>query len=147
MQSYKHERGSLVHFSSSFSSVVARRTKCSRQPRSCLWLCQIFIDVKIIFTDRLSNKPFLIWLLTTTPNLKYVATLHCNLLLIGCFLKLMFRKVAWQYMQGMVGLLITSLLQIYQRIFQRKHFVNRSRFDRIMAMRLWPHFFRHTPYT
>jgi len=26
-------------------------------------------------TGRLSNKPFLIWLLTTPPHLKYVATL------------------------------------------------------------------------
>ena len=32
----------------------------------------------IFFTDR-SNKRFLIWLLTTPPHLKYVATLPCNL--------------------------------------------------------------------
>ena len=31
------------------------------------------------FTHRLSNKPFLIGLLTTPPHLKYVATLRCNL--------------------------------------------------------------------
>jgi len=37
------------------------------------------------FTDRLSNKPFLIWLLTTPPHLKYVATLPCNLSLMACF--------------------------------------------------------------
>jgi len=35
-------------------------------------------------TYRLSNKPFLIWLLTK-PHLKYVATLPCNLLLMACF--------------------------------------------------------------
>jgi len=29
-------------------------------------------------THRLSNKPFLIWLLTTPLHLKYVATLPCN---------------------------------------------------------------------
>jgi len=46
----------------------------------------------------------------------------------------MFHKVLWQRMQGMVGFLITSLLQIYQV----KNFVNRLRFDRIMAMSLWP---------
>jgi len=33
----------------------------------------------------LSNKPFLVWLLTTPPHLKYAATLPCNLLLMACF--------------------------------------------------------------
>ena len=37
------------------------------------------------FTRTLSNKPFLIWLLTTQPDLKYVATLLCNLSIITCF--------------------------------------------------------------
>jgi len=37
------------------------------------------------FIRTLSNKPFLIWLLTSPPHLKYVATLPCNLLLITCF--------------------------------------------------------------
>jgi len=34
---------------------------------------------------RLSNKPFLIWLLTTPPRLKYAATLSYNLSLMACF--------------------------------------------------------------
>ena len=33
----------------------------------------------VFFTQRLSNKPFLIWLLTTPPHAKYVDTLPCNL--------------------------------------------------------------------
>jgi len=37
------------------------------------------------FTHRLSNKPFLIWLLTTPPYLKYAATLPCNMSLLACF--------------------------------------------------------------
>jgi len=37
------------------------------------------------FTHRFSNKPFLIWLLTTPPHLKYVATVPCNLSLMACF--------------------------------------------------------------
>jgi len=45
------------------------------------------------FTCRLSSKPFLIWLLTTPPHLKCVATLPCNLSLIACFLILLFHKV------------------------------------------------------
>jgi len=41
-------------------------------------------------TDRLSNKPFLIWSLTNSQHLKYVATLPRNLSLIACFLTLIF---------------------------------------------------------
>ena len=40
---------------------------------------------KSVFTHILSNRLFLIWLLTTTPNLKYLATLPCNLSLMACF--------------------------------------------------------------
>ena len=39
----------------------------------------------MLFTHRLRNKPFLIWLLTSPPHLKYVATLPCNLSLMACF--------------------------------------------------------------
>jgi len=77
------------------------------------------------------------WLLTTPPHLECVAALPCdftslrftlfnqqfkihmlcipyaNLSLIACFLTLMFHKVVWQYMLGMVEFLITILLQIY----------------------------------
>jgi len=53
----------------------------------------------------------------------------------------MFHKVVWQHMQELVGFLITTLLQIYQGIFQWKKFLFRLRFDRIMAMSLRPHFF------
>jgi len=43
------------------------------------------IEILKKFTHRLSNKPFLIWLLRTPPHLKYVATLPCNLSLMACF--------------------------------------------------------------
>jgi len=59
----------------------------------------------------------------------------------------MIQKVVWQHTAGAAGLLITSLLQINRGIFQRKkHFLNQLRFDRIMAMSLWPHFLAHTVY-
>ena len=45
----------------------------------------IYSPTLIFFTHRFSNKPFLIWLLTTPPQLKYVATLPCNLSLMACF--------------------------------------------------------------
>jgi len=66
-----------------------------------------------VWQTQQKQKPFLIWLLTTPPHLKYVATLPCNLLLIACFLTLMFHKVVWRHMQGVVRFLKTVLLQIY----------------------------------
>jgi len=81
--------------------------------------------------------------INTPPHLKYVATLPCNLSLIACFMTLMFHKVVWQHMQRVVGLLLTSLLQIYQEIFQWKNSVNRLRFDRMMVMSFCQHFLRH----
>jgi len=45
-----------------------------------------YLLIKKILTLRLSNKPFLIWLLLTTPpHLKYAATLPCILSLMACF--------------------------------------------------------------
>ena len=38
--------------------------------------------ILIFFTDRLSSKLFLIWLLKIQPRLKYVTTVPCNLSLI-----------------------------------------------------------------
>ena len=42
-------------------------------------------NLKSFFTRRLSNKPFLIWLLTTPSHLKYVATLPRNFSSKACF--------------------------------------------------------------
>jgi len=64
-----------------------------------------YSPILIFLTRRLSNKSFLIWLLTTPPHLKYVAIIHCNLSLIACFADIVY-KVS-QGMQGAVGLLIT----------------------------------------
>jgi len=44
-----------------------------------------YSPILIFFTHRLSNKRFLIWLLTTPPHLQYPATLPCNLSLMACF--------------------------------------------------------------
>jgi len=49
-----------------------------------------YLPIKKKLTDRLSNNPFLIWLLTTPPHLKYVATLPCNLLLMASFANIFF---------------------------------------------------------
>ena len=68
----------------------------------------------LLFTDRLSSKPFLIWLLTIAPDFNCVAILPCNLSLIACFLTLTLHKAVWQHVQGVVGFLATT----YQGIFQ-----------------------------
>jgi len=127
--------------SSSISSVVARRKKCTRQPPSCLQLCQVFTNLILFFTGRLSNRPFLMWKLTLPPHLQLNYLLIFSL--IASFLALIFHEVVWQYMQGMVGSLITTLLHIYQRILQWKDFENRLRFDWIMAMSLMRSFLTH----
>jgi len=37
-----------------------------------------YSSILFFFSDRLSNKPFWVWLLTTLPHLKYVVTLHTH---------------------------------------------------------------------
>jgi len=44
-----------------------------------------YSPILIFFTHTFSNKPFLIWLLTTSPHRKYAAILHFNLSLMACF--------------------------------------------------------------
>ena len=61
---------------------------------------------------------FLMWILTMPPHLKYAATLPSNLSSVACCQTIIFHKVVWQHMQGVVGLLITAFLQIHWRIFQ-----------------------------
>ena len=75
-------------------------------------LCEIFTKFSL---TRLCKKPFLIWLLTITPHLTYLATLPWNLSLTACFLTMMFYTVVWQHMQGVVGLLITTHTHTYTR--------------------------------
>ena len=80
-QSHKQERDCLVHFLH-LANTLLKDGESARDNVHVL-ACN-FADF-IFFTRRLSNKPFLIWLLTTPPHLKYVATLPCNLSLTACF--------------------------------------------------------------
>ena len=79
-QSYKQERGCLMHFVRMANTVLEDEdnhlvacnfAKCS--------------PIKKNFTHRLSNKPFFVWLLTIPPHLKYAATLPYDLSLKTCF--------------------------------------------------------------
>jgi len=64
-----------------------RRSKCTRDNHVLAgnFAFAKYLPILKKITDRLSNKPFLIWLLTISPHLQYVATLPCNLSLLACF--------------------------------------------------------------
>ena len=131
--------------SSSFSSVLTRCAKCTRLPRSCLYLCQIFTYFNFFLTRRLSNKPFLIWLLTTPSRLKYVARLRCNLSLMACFADINVSQgsvATYARCGGSFNIYLTTHLPRSFALI----FLNRLRFDRIMVMGLWPTFLAHLVY-
>ena len=104
-------------------------------------------NILIFLTLRLSNKPYLIWLLTTPPHLKYAATLPCNLSLLACFADINVSQgsVATYAMCGRIFSM--HLIANLPGNLTVKKIVNRLRFDRIMVMSLWPRFFAHPVYT
>jgi len=105
-------------------------------------ICQIFADLKKI-TGRLSNTPFLIWLLTTPPHLQCVATLPCNLSLMACFADINVSQGSAATYARCGGIFNVHITTNLRRKLSVKIFFNRSRFDRIMVMSLWPHFLAH----
>jgi len=89
--------------------------------------------------DRFSNKPFLVWLLTTPPHLKYVAKLSCNLSLMACFADINVSQgsvATYAKCGGIFTIFLTANLPRNLPVI----FLNRLRFDRIMVMSLWPAF-------
>jgi len=122
-QSYKQERGCLVHFLRLLAVwwIGAQNSRDSHV-LACNLVRLIHRFSTNFYRQTQSNKHFLIWLLSTPPHLKYVVivTLPCNLSLFTCFMTLMFHKVVWQHMQGVVWFLIASLLQICQGIVSEK---------------------------
>jgi len=83
-QSYKQERDCLVHFVLLTKALLKDR-ESARNNHVIVCNSTKYSPISIFFTRRLSNKPFLIWLLITPPHLKYVATLSCNLSSMACF--------------------------------------------------------------
>ena len=135
-QSYKQERYCFVHFLR-LLQCVGQALKCTRQSRSCLLLCQILI----FFTHRLSKKPFLNWLLTTLPHLKYVATLHFNLSLMACVADINVSQGSVATYARCGGIFDIHWTANLRRNLVVKDFYNRLRIDRIVVMSLWPRFF------
>ena len=116
-QSYKQEHGRLMHFAF-LAATLLKDEESARDNHVLAYNFAKYSPILIFFTDRLCDKFVLIPLLTTLPHLKCIATLPCNLSLIACFVTLMFHKIVWRHMQGVVRLLITTLLQVYQGICQ-----------------------------
>jgi len=57
----------------------------------------------------------------------------------------MFHKVVWQHMQELVRFLISFFANLPKKSSSEK-LVNRLKFDRIMAVSLWPHFLANPVY-
>jgi len=83
-QNNKQERSCLMHFAH-LANILLKDEKSARDNHVLACDFAKYLPIKKKFTDRLSNKPFLSWLLTTPPHLKDVATLPCNLSLMTCF--------------------------------------------------------------
>ena len=84
-QSYKQERGCLKHFAC-LSNALQKAKKVHETIAFLLvTLPNIHRFLTFFFTHRLTNKFYLIWLLTTPPNLKYAATLPCIFVAKGLF--------------------------------------------------------------
>jgi len=95
------------------------------------------------FSHRLSNEPFLIWLLTTPPHLKYAATLPCNLSLMACFADINVSQgcvATYARCGGIFDIHLTTTLQTNLPV---KNLAYRLTFYRIMVMSLWPVFLAH----
>jgi len=80
----KQERDCFVHFLR-LLAVCWPSTQVHETITFLLVTLPYIHRLKKIFTLRLRNKPLLIYLLTTPPHLKCVATLPCNLSLLACF--------------------------------------------------------------
>ena len=101
-----------------------------------------YSPIKKNFNHTLSNKPFLIWLLTTPSQLKYAATPPCNLSLMVCFADINVSPGSVATYARCVGMFNSHLAANFLRnLSVKKNFVNRLRFDRIMVMSLLPSFF------
>ena len=83
-QSNKQERDCLVHFVR-LANGLLKDEESARDNHVLACNFAKYSPTLNFFTHRLSNKTYLIRLLTTPPHLRYVATLPCNLSLMACF--------------------------------------------------------------
>jgi len=95
------------------------------------------------FSHRLGNKPFLIWLLTASPHLKYADTIPSNLSLRAYFADINVSQgsvARYARCGGIFDIRLTANLTGNLPVI---FFLNWLRFDGIMVMSLWPRFLTH----
>jgi len=85
LASYKQERDCLEHFVRLANALLIDGESARTNHVFASNFAKYSPILNFVSTPRLSNKPFLIRLLTTPPHLKYVATLPRNLSLMACF--------------------------------------------------------------
>ena len=139
-QSYQQERDCLVHF----LRLVAMCWPGAQSAWDNHVLACNFAKYSLtlfFFAHRLSNKPFLIWLLTTPAYLKYVATLPCNKSLMACFADINVSKGSVPTYERCGWIFNFHLSANLARNLPATKIVNRLRFDKIVVMSLWPSFF------
>ena len=73
-QSYKQERGCIMHFTR-LANTLLKDEESGRNNYVLACNFAKYSPILIFFTRGLSNKLFLIWLLTILPHLKHAATL------------------------------------------------------------------------
>jgi len=132
------ERGCLMHFAC-LANTLLKDEESAQDVLACNFANYLPI-LNLLFTHRLSNKPFLIWILTPPPHLKYAATLPCNLSLMACFadINVSQNSVATYARRGRIFNI--HLNANLPRNLPVKSFINRLRFDRIKVMSLWSRF-------
>ena len=144
-QSYKQERDCLVHFLR-LLFVCWPGAQCVQHDHAHANNCAKYSSILnklIVFTCRLSNKPFFIWLLTTRSHLKYVDRRPCNLSLMVWFADINVSQDSVATYAGGGWIFNIDLTTNLPKHFPIKTFFNRSRFDRIMVTSLWPHLLAH----
>ena len=116
-QSYKQERGCLVHFAR-LANTLLKAKKVHETITFLLVTLSNIHQFYHFFTHRLNDKHFFICLLTTQPHLKHAATLPCNLSLNACFADINVSQGSVATCARCGGFLISIQLQIYRGIFR-----------------------------
>ena len=76
-QSYEQERGCLMHFAR-LANTQLKDEESARDNHVLACNIAEYSPILILFTRRLSNKPFVIWSLKAAPHLKYAAWCGCD---------------------------------------------------------------------
>ena len=146
-QSYKQERDCLVHFAR-LANTLLKDEESARDSHvpACTFAKPNIYRFKKNCTRSLSNKPFLIWLLTTPPHLKCVATLPCNLSSMACFAHINVSQGSVSTHARPGEIFNIHLTANLPRNLSVKKNLNRLSFDKIMVMSLRPRFLSHPVY-